>query len=114
MPYVTRDPEGRITSLHAERDGDRQEPLAADHPELLSFVGAHVRVAEIRGELEASDLELIRVLEDLIAVLVNNGIIRLTDLPLAAQVKLSRRGRLRDRLGGIGDLAGDADEVLLP
>jgi hypothetical protein len=114
MPYVSRDPEGRITALHAERDSDSQEPLAADHPELLAFVGAHVCGADIRGALEASDLELIRVLEDLIAVLVNNGIIRLTDLPLAAQVKLSRRGRLRDRLGGIGDLAADADDVLLP
>jgi len=114
MPYVSRDPEGRIAALHAERNSDSQESLAADHPELLAFVGAHVRVAELRGALEASDLELIRVLEDLIAVLINNGVIRLTDLPLAAQVKLSRRGRLRDRLGGIGDLAADADDVLLP
>ena len=114
MPYVTRDPEGRITALHAERAGDTQERLAADHPDLLAFVGSHVRLAEIRSELESSDLELIRVLEDLIAVLIDNGIIRLTDLPLAAQRKLSQRGELRRHLDGIGDMAAETDEFLLP
>ena len=114
MPYVTRDPEGRITALHADRDGDTQEQLAADHPDLLAFVGTHVSVAEIRSELESSDLELIRVLEDLITVLINNGIIRLTDLPLGAQKKLSLRGELRSQLSGIGDMAPESDEILLP
>jgi len=114
MPYVTRDSEGRITALHANPHGDTQERLAADHPDLLAFVGCHVRLAEIRSELESSDLELIRVLEDLITVLINNGIIRLTDLPLEAQKKLSLRGELRGQLGGIGDMAPESDEILLP
>ena len=114
MPYVTRDPEGRITALHANRNGDAQEELAADDTDLLSFVGCHVRFAEIRSELEASDPELIRVIEDLIAVLIDNGIIKLTDLPPAAQKKLSQRGKLRARLGGLCDMAAETDEVLLP
>jgi hypothetical protein len=114
MPYVTRDPEGRITALHANQDCDTREPMAADHPDLLAFVGSHVRLAEVRNELESSDLELIRVLEDLITVLINNGIIRLTDLPLAAQKKLSQRGELRTQLDSIGDMAAEIDEVLLP
>lgn len=114
MPYVTRDSEGRITALHANPHGDTQERLAADHPDLLAFVGSHVHLAEIRSELESTDLELIRVLEDLIAVLIDNGIIRLTDLPLAAQRKLTQRGELRSHLDGIGDMASDSDEILLP
>lgn len=114
MPYVTRDPEGRITALHANRDSDTHERLAPDHPDVLAFVGSHVRLAEIRGEFEASDLELIRVLEDLISVLINNGILKLTDLPMAAQKKLSQRADLRGHLGGIGDMASDNDEILLP
>jgi hypothetical protein len=81
MPYVTRDPEGRVVALHANRNGDAKEELAADDPDLLSFVGRHVRLADIRDELEATDLELIRVIEDLITVLINNGILKLTDLP---------------------------------
>lgn len=114
MPYVTRDPEGRISALHANRDGGAQEQLAADHPDLLAFVGSHVRLADIRYDLEASDLELIRVLEDLITVLVSNGIVKLTDLPMAAQKKLCQRGELRDQLSDIGDMTADTDEVLLP
>jgi len=114
MPYVARDPEGRITALHANSTGDAREELAADDPDLLAFVGSHVRLSEIHGELEASDLTMIRVIEDLITVLIDNGTIRLTDLPLAAQMKLTQRGRLRAQLGGLCDMAGEADEVLLP
>ena len=114
MPYVTRGPEGHITALHANRESEAQESLAADHPDVLAFVGSHVRLAETHSELESSDLELIRVLEDLIAVLIENGIIKLTDLPPAAQGKLSQRRELRGRLSGIGDLAAESDEVMLP
>ena len=101
MPYVTRDPEGRVIALHANRNGDAKEELAADDPDLLSFVGTHVRLADIRDELEATDLELIRVVEDLITVLIDNGILKPTDLPLAAQKKLTQRGKLRAQLGGL-------------
>lgn len=114
MPFVSRDPQGRITSLHANRNRDAQEELAADHPDLLSFVGSHVRLADIRGELEISDRGLIRVLEDLITVLIDNGIIKLTDLPMAAQTRLADRQDLRAQLDGLCDEAGSADEVLLP
>jgi hypothetical protein len=114
MPYVTRDPEGRVVALHANSNGDAKEELAADDPDLLSFVGRHVRLADIREELEATDLELIRVIEDLITVLIDNGIHKLTDLPTAAQKKLTQRGKLRAQLGGLCDMAVDTDEVLLP
>ncbi len=114
MPYVSRDPEGRVVALHANRNGEAKEELAADDPDLLSFVGSHVRLADIQSELEASDLQLIRVVEDLIAVLIDNGILKLTDLPVAAQKKLAQRGKLRAQLGGLFDIAGESDEVLLP
>ncbi len=114
MPYVTRDQEGRVIALHANRNGEAQEDLAANDPDLLSFVGSHVRLADIQSELEASDLELIRIIEDLITVLIDNGIIKLTDLPLAAQKKLSQRGKLRARLGDLCDMAAETDEVMLP
>jgi len=114
MPYVTRDPEGRVIALHANSNGDAREELAADDPDLPSFVGSHVRLADIRSDLEASDLQLIRVVEDLITVLVDNGILKLTDLPLAAQTKLTQRGKLRGRLDGLCDMAAETDEILLP
>lgn len=114
MPYVTRDQDGHITALHAGPNGEAAECLAADDPELLAFVGDQVQPEEVRGALKASDLEMVRVIEDLINVLIDNGVLKLTDLPPAAQKKLTRRGRLRARLGGLGDMTPEADEVLLP
>ena len=114
MPFVARDRRGRITALHADASGDAREELAADDPDLLAFVGGHVGLAEIRSELEASDLALIRVIEDLIAVLIDNGVIKLTDLPQAAQRKLTQRGELRARLDGLCDMTSETDEVMLP
>lgn len=114
MPYVTRDREGRVIALHANRNGAAEEELAADDPDLLSFVGSHIRLADIQSDLEASDLQLIRVVEDLISVLIDNGILKMTDLPKAAQMKLTRRGKLRAQLGGLCDMANEGEEVLLP
>ena len=114
MPYVTRDPQGRVIAFHANSNSGAREELAPDDPDLLSFVGSHVRLAEIRNELEASDLELIRVIEDLITVLIDNGIIKLADLPMAAQEKLTQRSKLRTQMSGLCDMVDEADEVLLP
>lgn len=68
---------------------------------------------EVRARLERlkdSDLELIRVLEDLVGVLVERGVIRYTDLPEAAQRKLQDRADARSGLGGLSSLLGDEDE----
>ena len=111
MPYVTRDREGRVIALHANRNGAAEEELAADDPDLLSFVGSHIRLADIQSDLEASDLQLIRVIEDLISVLIDNGILKMTDLPAAAQTKLVLRGKLRAQLDGLCDTADEREEI---
>lgn len=114
MPYVTRDREGRVIALHANRNGAAEEELAADDPDLLSFVGSHIRLADIQSDLEASDLQLIRIIEDLITVLIENGILKMTDLPAAAQTKLAHRGKLRAQLDSLCETADQVEEVLLP
>lgn len=62
------------------------------------------------SRLKDSDLELIRVLEDLVSVLVERGAIRYTDLPAAAQRKLQARAEARSGLGCLSGLLGDEDE----
>ena len=69
---------------------------------------------EIRRALSASDLEMIRVLEDLIALLIDKGQIALTELPPAAQEKLDRRLSLRARLADLDELVDEADDYPLP
>ena len=48
--------------------------------------------------LKASDIELTRVVEDLVDVLVAKRIIAFTDLPEAVRQKLERRARTRSQL----------------
>ena len=62
-----------------------------------------------------SDLDTIRVFEDLADVLINKRIVVLTDFPAAAQEKLMRRKRLRSSLSPITDaLAVPEDDQGLP
>ena len=69
---------------------------------------------QIRDQLAESDLEFVRVLEDLIATLIEKRVILLTDLPVAAQRKLSTRFGLRDRLTSLEGIVAEADDVMLP
>lgn len=55
-------------------------------------------VEEIHRALERSDQLVGRVLEDIISLLVDRGVIKLSDLPLVARETLEARQRLRARL----------------
>jgi hypothetical protein len=62
--------------------------------------------------LSATDADLARVVEDLIALLADNGVIMFTDLPEGARRKLLLRGRLRARLGSFNPMVDGDDDVL--
>ena len=55
------------------------------------------------------DAEFVRVLEDLIDALISHGTLRLTDLPVQAQRKLTERKQQRARLSEELDLLPDDD-----
>jgi len=64
--------------------------------------------------LSQSDTSLVRVLEDLIDVLINRGVIQFTDLPEAAQAKLLERRETRANLSRrLQLLPTDADNDLM-
>ena len=56
---------------------------------------------------------MIRVLDDLIEVLMRQGVIRITDLPAAAQSKLLSRTQARENLGGLDRLIEDEDSGVI-
>jgi hypothetical protein len=93
MPYVRRDSEGRIASLHREPDQPDQEFLEANDPEARSFVGAD------GGHFAALDADFVRVIEDVIDVLILRNVINISDFPPEAQTKLLTRKGMRERLG---------------
>ena len=114
MPYVTRDADGRIVAVHAIQSHETQERLSADDSGLREFIAATGDSTSLQSALLSSDLELVRVLEDLISVLIDKRIIMLTDLPKEAQKKLSRRYEMRSRLNDLGGIVAEHEEILLP
>jgi hypothetical protein len=116
MPFVKRDAAGRVTSLHREQESQDLQYLPLDHPDVTGFLEPiGERRFQGRGELLKSDLEMIRVFEDLTDILIGKNVVVLTDFPAVAQDKLLRRKRLRSSLSPIAEaLGGTIEEDLLP
>jgi hypothetical protein len=106
MPYVIRDVDGRIIGLTDESPGGDVEELELAHPDVQAFLEA------ARNQVSSSDSETIRVIEDLVDLLIEKKLILFTDLPRAAQQKLSERQRMRSELNVLGNLMVDEEDIL--
>lgn len=93
MRYVLRDATGKISSLHLD-PVPGAEPLPVDHPEVKAFVA----LGDEEKSFAGLDANLVRVLEDLIDVLIERNVLRITDLPAEAQQKLFDRKHFRSRV----------------
>ncbi len=96
--HVVRDDDGRISSLRAE-PGPSSSPASIHDPDVQAF-------------LQALDIDLVRVLEDVIDLLVTRGIFRFTDLPESAQQKLMFRKTLRSQWNSVPDPLGSEEDLL--
>lgn len=118
MFYVQRDTDGQLLRVEAEAYAESTESLPADHPDLQAWFANEVMATSHKQQqhikqlkqLRQSDLEMIRVLDDLIAVLISKGVILVTDLPGPAQTKLMDRFQAREALGGLSSLVEDDEE----
>lgn len=109
MVYVKRDGSGRIEAVSLASPGEGWEAVAADAPEVAAF--AH-QVTSGQNALAASDLGLVRVLEDLIDLLIESSVIRFTDLPQPAQAKLLERRSARASLRQLHLLDEDSEGLI--
>lgn len=111
MPYVTRDTDGKIVGISDRPTEQGQEQLSPDHPDVVAYL-QHASPSVMMDELSRSDLEMARIVEDLIDVLISRNILNFTDLPLPAQRKLVGRQKLRRNLSVLTNLVSDRDEIL--
>lgn len=109
MVYVQLDEKMRILRIEQEPFATMTKSLPADNPEVLAWMASHALHNRL-VDLQHSDLEMIRVVEDLVTVLVDRGVIRYTDLPEAARRKLHIRAAARAQLDGLSGLLGDTEE----
>ncbi|MFV0277198.1 MAG: hypothetical protein ACK5HY_08450 [Parahaliea sp.] len=103
MLYVIRDASGAIESICREPLAGATE-LAPDSPELAQFLQAG---GEVGHQLDATDLGFIRVVEDLVELLVEKGVILFTELPASAQQKMLYRQTLRSGMRNQLNLLGE-------
>jgi hypothetical protein len=108
--FVKRDQKGEIIAISKKSEGDIAEFVADDAPELSSFLQAAKSPEQLA--LEQTDQAMARVLEDVVSLLVEQGVIRFTDLPVVAQDKLLNRRELRGKRKGI-NLLDDGDDLPL-
>lgn len=97
--FIRRDDAGQVTGLMAEASGERPEIASVSDPDVQQF-------------LRQLDLDLVRVLEDVIDLLVAKGIFRFTDLPAAAQEKLLFRKTVRSRWQAVCSPLSAEDDLL--
>jgi hypothetical protein len=109
MPFVKRDAKGRIIALLAQPIDDQAEEIGEGDPELVRFLGEAHLVRSVLVDWLESDLAMARVLEDLIALLIDNGVIRFDQLPDEAQKKILQRRGLRRQLGYVEALFTGSD-----
>lgn len=95
MPYVLRGQDGKIQAIsqvHMPNEG--WELLESGNKEYLEYLESAIKTEDPFRE---SDIQLARVLEDLISLLIERDFIRFTDFPEPAQKRLIARQSLRMR-----------------
>lgn len=104
MPFVKRNQDGEIEAVSQQQDELFSEELSNTDKELQQFLSG---ISESGAAFTQSDLDFVRVVEDLINLLIAKNYIRFTDLPDQAQEKMRSRQALRGKLNSSLDLLSD-------
>lgn len=108
--FIKRNNQGEIVALSKIPQSDFVEQLQDDDVQIIAFLQS-AKSTEQLG-LEQTDQAMARVLEDVVSLLVEQGVIRFTDLPAPAQDKLLARRELRGKRHGM-ELLDDGDHLPL-
>src|SRR5258707_597978 len=114
MPYVIRDADGKIVQVFDQPVTGKSEQVPVDSDEYKRYVDDHAAhsTEELRRQLAASDSGMARLVEDLVDVLINKGVIKFTDLPAAAGAKYLERPSTRERLHSYKNLIVDEKDII--
>ena len=105
MPYVKRDIQGQIVALSLAQSDECTDFIDNNSDELAISL---VKFSSQDPNLIASDLSMIRVIEDVIDVLISKSLINVTDLPQSVQLKLFSRKNYRKN----GTFSTDASDLI--
>lgn len=116
MPYVQRDESGKIVAVSASRTDASMEWEEEGSHDLKTFLldmalGKEAVDPNVVHALSESDLAMIRVVEDVVDLLIEQNLLRFTDLPSRAQEKLMQRRSLRQNINSLGLMQEDGDVI---
>ena len=110
MPYVVKDKSGNIIGMHERELEIYTEWLSDDDPVVQAHKKDMDTQVNSKSQLEISDLDLIRVIEDLTELLIKKQVIAFTELPIFAQQKLGSRQKIRSDMISLKSLIADENE----
>lgn len=114
MPYVSRDDAGRITGVFDHPEVGASEEIRPDDPGLARFQADRGLSSpdSIRQLLAESDMKMVRLVDDLVDLLIEKGVIKFTDLPQAAGEKYLQRQAARKQLQSVENLIVGEKDIL--
>jgi hypothetical protein len=105
MPYILRSDDGKVKAVSNSMIAGWEEVEVGD-TEYAEYLATLISKED---KFRETDIQLARVLEDLISLLIDRDFIRFTDFPEPAQKRLIEREALRARKTQLNLLAGDDD-----
>ena len=78
MPFVKRNELGAIVAVSHDSHSGFEEEVSSGNPDLAGFLNS---VDGGESALSATDQDFVRVLEDVVQLLIDKGVILFTDLP---------------------------------
>ncbi|UQB41517.1 hypothetical protein JX580_07435 [Thiomicrospira microaerophila] len=106
--FIKRSEQGEILAISKTQLAEFNEELDEQSVEIKNFLKINQPLEQ--SHLVNTDIELVRVIEDLIHLLTDKGVIQFTDLPGPAQRKLLSRENLRSAISELSLLNTNPDE----
>lgn len=96
MIYIERNTDGDINNIHFS-PGQNLEGISLHDPKLKEFIETSPNSEEIiQKVLNQLDLDMVRVIEDVIDILIDKNLMLFTDLPEAVQNKILFKKNIRN------------------
>jgi len=108
MTYILKNDDGKVIASSNEPIGVSNWQIADEKdPAYIEYLDSELAKQDPFRE---SDIQLARVLEDLIEILMSRNLVSFTDFPSAAQKRLNERQKMRHR--NRLSLLDDGDDLL--
>ncbi len=102
MLYGLKDDSGALVAIGEQQVSSYWQVIDENAEETKQFLQRQGQDSETQA-LQSSDMQFIRVLDDVIELLIEKQMIQFTELPQPAQDKLLKRRWYRQRLKGEDD-----------